>query len=223
MFITGTVGGGIASCISAGINGNGTKLDFADIALNGIPVGAQLSSFPLSVHLLSSISPKFREIAKNKEKEPVKFYLIGGVLAAAIYTGLNYPATVLSYNRKISKNKNQNTAKNDQLKLKRITFNGFIDQFTDRLGISIGFPWAMNTLQNAVPNSSNSLIEWGRNHLLVCGSNVTGRIFAFPIHKLKRGTKLSSMLIKYLKNTPNVMLTGDCVSAVKPAFSFMLK
>ena len=223
MFVTGTVGGGIASCISSGINGNGNKLDFVDIVLNGIPVGAQLSSFPLSIHLLSSAFPKFHEIAKNKEKEPVKFYLFGGIFAALIYTSLNYPATILSYNRKINKeNKSNNNNKNDSNKFKKITFNGFIDQFTDRLGISIGFPWAMNTLQNAVPNSKNTLIEWGRNHLLVCGSNITGRIFAFPIHKIKHGTNLSSMLIKYLKNTPNVMLTGDCVAAIKPAFTFML-
>ena len=222
MLITGTIGGGIASCMTAGIQGSGLPMDFVDIVLNGIPVGAQMSSFPLAVRILSLASPKYRDISKNRDKEQVKFYVFGGIGAAAIYTALNYPATVISFNRKIKKQQNKSQNMNSQNKLKNLSMKGYFNAYLDRLGISIGFPWAMNTLQNLVPHSRNSLIEWGRGHLLVCGSNVSARFCAFPIHRLKNGSSLKMMLTKYLKNTPNVMLTGDCVAAVRSPFKFML-
>ena len=212
-FLSGTIGGGIVSCISAGIDGKGVSIDFLYAVLNGIPVGAQLSSFTLSTNLISSLSPKFKQIVKNKDKEQLKFYTIGGIGAALIYTSLTYPASIFSQNRK-NKNKSQN---------KKFDAKEFMGSFVDRLGISIGFPFAMNNLQKITPHNKNSVIEWARQHALVCSSNVTAWIVAYPIHKIKYGAKLSSMISKYLKNTRNVMITGDCVSTIRPALQFLVE
>ena len=213
--LSATIGGGIASCITAGIDGKGEPLNFIDIVFNGLPAAAQLSSFPLSVQLLSKISPSFRQIAKNKDREQAKFYIIGGIGACAIYTAITYPASILQENRKMKKTGNKPK--------KSMTMKGFTSAYIDRLGISIGFTWSMNALQSITPHSKNSIVEWARKHVLVCGANVTARVAAFPILKVRHGAKLSNMLIKYLKNTPNVMITGDCVAAVRQPLSFLIE
>ncbi|EAX95949.1 hypothetical protein TVAG_077910 [Trichomonas vaginalis G3] len=211
LFTTGTIGGGIAATISAGLRGDGKPFDLAKIALSGLPVGAQLSSFPLATWALVKASPKFAEIVKNKEQHPFKYYITGGIGAAAIFTAITYTAQATLHNRETKGKK------------KTYKASDYLDAFVDRVGISIGFPAMMDYVQDNLPMPKNSLAQWARGHFCVCCANVAGRIVAYPILRYRHGMKLTSIIKNYLKNTPNVIITGDTVATIRPAFNFMLQ
>ena len=208
LFVSGLIGGSLSHCLCEGMKG--TKgVTIPEAILNGIPVASQLSSFALSSHILSKISPYYKEQMDNPKGNKLVVYALGGAGASLIFTTLTYPSKVM-----ISKKKDKNA---------KITFQGAKSFYFDRLGISIGFPMAMDYLQENVPMPQNSLMKWIRGHALVHLSNVSGRIIAYPILHVRYGSTLNGMISNYLNNHISVCLTGDCVSVVKPPLMSLLK
>lgn len=211
LFTSGTIGGGIGAMISSGVKGDGKPYDFAKIALSGMPVGAQLASFPLSCWALAKISPKFKSLMMNKDRQPFKFYFIGGVGAAAIYTAITYTAQTVLYNRETKGEK------------KSFKFSNYYDAFLDRLGFSIGFPLGMDYIQGRLPIPPSPIARYARDYSCLMYAQIVGKTMAYPVLRYRHGIRYTRMMKQFINNFPNIMITSDCVSVVKPIFNFMLE
>ncbi|KAH0791591.1 hypothetical protein GPJ56_004438 [Histomonas meleagridis] len=203
-YVGATIGGILSDSILRGLGPTDTPIDFKHSFLSAMKTGTTLSSFPLSTHFLSEISPKYKSFStSDKIIDKILYFTIGGAGAAGIYAVINYPIISLQEGKK------QNF--NELLK-------GISKTYTDRLGASIGFSATMETLQKTVPYSTNSAVNWIRNLTIVHLSNIAGKTLAYPIHHLKYGTPFSKMVKSYLDVAFPMTIHCDCVGFYKKQF-----
>ena len=205
-FISATAGSCFSQAAMRGIAGASTPIDWVDTALNGLKTGTAFIAYPVAVKVLSNTFPGYKKAVECPQACKAKVYAFGGALGALICTAVNFPLGKIQQCRAGKCNKQHSFA--DCAK-------GFAGAYVDQVGSSIGFATTMGTLAPLVPVPANSFLAYLRNNALVNISNVGGKIFAFPIHKLRHGSSLCGMVGGYLKGMGGVVMTGDACAFFK--------
>jgi hypothetical protein len=207
-FIGSAAGSMLSQAMGRGIAGAQTPIDWVDTAINGLKTGTAFIAYPVAVRTLSNACPTYKQAVECPTAPKAKVYILGGSLAALICTAVSFPLGKMQACRsgKACTMKERNLAN---------CATEFAGAYADQIGISIGFAATMGTLAPLVPIPKNSILAWIRQSSLVQISNMGGRVFAFPIHKIRRGATLGGMLGGYLKNWHGVLITGDACNYYK--------
>lgn len=206
-YIAATFGSMVSQLAMRGILGGAGRADMTNTILSGLQVGTNFVAYPIAIQLLRKHSQKFRENMDDPHGKKFVTYLAGGAVAAGIVTAVNYPLTKI-----MAWHNHQKADKHTP------SIFGF---YADQIGSSIGFAATMGTLSPIVPVYHDSLSTWIRTNLLVNASNIGGKLFSYPIHHLRYGTTLSSMITGYMKAIPAVIITGDATNQIKDTIAFI--
>lgn len=211
-FIAATAGSMISAAATRGIAGAQTPIDWVDTAINGLKTGTAFIAYPVAVRTLSNSFPSYKQAVECKDCCKAKVYVFGGCLGALICTAVSLPLTKIQNCRKGQSCKKEGCCVAKCAKQ-------FAGAYLDQVGSSIGFATTMGTLAPLVPVPKNSVLAWARNNALVNISNIGGKVFAFPIHKIRHGSSLTGMIGGYLKGMTGVVITGDACAFFKGVLS----
>lgn len=208
-YISATLGNMVAQSVMRGLNVNDKPLDLADSVLSGMQVGTAFIAYPVSVQLLKDVCPAFKKNAEDPNGNKWITYTLGGAGGAAIVTLLNYPISRFQMARRTGTCPIKNPIKE------------MASMYIDQVGSSIGFAATMGTVAPLIPIPKDSLGSWARNSGLVQISNIGGKVFAYPIHKIRHGSSLCGMIGGYLKGALGVCVTGDSTAHFKNVLAFI--
>ena len=197
--VCGTLGGAFSYAVSKGCGGSAPAFTLVDAVLSGMQTGAQLASFPLATQCLAAVSPTFRRNVDDPNGNKVMVYGLGGAGAAVFFSAFAYPIRT-------------RMAAQQSGKKCKVSLKGYCSFYIDQVPVSIGFPATIEYLMTHVPASSNTFVTWARTHFCINMSNISARLLACPVHYIRHGTPASRVLMQYIANIPNVMVTSDAVS-----------
>lgn len=211
-YVGATLGSIVSQVAMRGISGASTPFDFKTSLLGGLQTGTAFIAYPVACDILAKNSKAFKNRKEDPNANQLPIYIQGGMLGAAIITTINYPLSCILKGYQAPDKKGPNP-----------DLKGALSFYVDQVGSSIGFATTMNTLAPKVPIPSNSLLAWARQHALVNISNVGGKVFAFPIHKIRHGSTLTGMVTGYLKGMGGVVICGDATVHFKNVLGFLIE
>ena len=209
-FISATLGSMVSQAAVRGLKSSQGSFDFVDTLLGGLQTGTAFVAYPIACEVLRNQSSQFRKAFEDKKANKAIVYIEGGMLGAGICTLVNYPISTIQNNRKSSTKK-------------PINLKGFAGFYADQVGSSVGFAATNGTLNQLVPQYSNSVVNWLRGHAIINIANIGGKCLAWPIHYVRHGSSLTGMIGHYLTGVPGVVITGDATAHFKNVFGFMVQ
>ena len=212
-FVSAACGSVFSQAACRGIAGAQTPIDWVDASLNGLKTGTAFIAYPVAVKALADAWPFYKKHLECPKATKIPVYVFGGALGAFICTCVNLPLGRVQNARKGGKPCNTNGSNLANCA------KCFAGAYVDQLPSSIGFAATNGTLGPLVPTSTNSFVTWARNNALVNISNIGGKLLSYPVHRIRHGSKLTTMLLDYIRGMHGVVITGDATNFFKGIFA----
>ena len=207
-YVSAALGSVVSQVATRGLKTESTPFSFKNAVIPSMMTGTAFIAYPVACQILKQNCPTFKKNFEDPKGNKALVYIEGGALGAAIVTAMNYPLSVIQ----------QKKSCKEACSPKNIL--GF---YVDQIGSSIGFAATTGTISPLIPVPKNTLLSYARNHAIVHIANIGGKLLSAPIHYVRHGTKLSSMIGGYVKGMIGVDITGDATNHFKNVLGFMVQ